>query len=228
MKKPEKQRSSEYDKFLPKVKRSHLLNEAQETELKVLRKNGATFQELAEKFNISKSCAQNYASNDPLIWEKVRVNNKKWYDENFVPGVRKLTKEQKKRKRLTDIEFRKTLRGFFIGLYNSKISSLRKKEKLQEIHKDVPMITIEDLLWLWGEHVRTYGVNCYYTGIPLTFYDPDNLRAPTLCTIDRFDSEKGYTVENIVFCSWEFNNRKGSVSVADCKLILQKHEKRNQ
>jgi len=228
MKKPEKQRSSEYDKFLPKVKRSHLLSEAQETELKVLRKNGATCRELAEKFNISKSCAQRYASNDPSIKEKVKVSNKKWYDKNFVPGVRKLTKEQKKRKRLTVIKFRKTLRGFFIGLYNSKISSLRKKEKLQEIHKDVPMITIEDLLWLWGEHVRTYGVNCYYTGVPLTFYDPDNLRAPTLCTIDRFDSEKGYTVDNVVFCSWAFNNRKAGVSVADCKLILQKHEERNQ
>ena len=226
MKKPERMRSREYDKFLPKAKKYFKLDEKQVAEMKDLRESGTPLKELAEKFNIHISSVKRYTSDEAR--EKDRAQSRKYFDEKFVPGVRKKTKKQKKRASKADKEYKKTIRGFFVTQYKSKIRAVREKEKLIKIHKNVPMITLEDLLWLWGEHVRKYGVNCYYTGTPLTFYDPDNLRADTLCTIDRFDSERGYTIDNIVFCSWGFNNRKNNISIQDCIKILKRYNERRE
>lgn len=226
MKKPEKKRSSEYDKFLPKAKTYFKLDEKQVTEMKALKKNGIPTKDLAEMFSISVSSVKRYVSDE--MREKDRSRSKKYTDEKFVPGVRIRTKEQKERLKETDKDRSQTTRGFFVNQYNSKVSTIRTKEKLKKFHEDVPIITLEDFLWLWDEHVRKYGVNCYYTGVPLTFYDPDNLRADTLCTIDRFDSEKGYTIDNIVFCCWDFNKRKNNISVQDCIKILKRHHERRE
>ena len=48
-------------------------------------------------------------------------------------------------------------------------------------------------------------------------------------SVDRINSEKGYTKDNIVFCTWAFNDRKGSISLEDIRCILnllesKKHE----
>ena len=219
-------RSREYDKYLPKAKTYFKLDEKQVAELRSLRENEIPVKELAEMFGISVTSVKRYASDEAR--EKDRSRSRKYFNEKFVPGVRKRTKKQRKRHSKTDKENKKTMRGFFVNQYNAKISTIRKREKLKKIHKDVPIITLEDLLWLWGEHVRKYGVNCYYTGVPLTFYDPDNLRADTLCTIDRFDSERGYTIDNIVFCCWEFNKRKNNIGIKDCIRILKRYNERRE
>ena len=52
MKKPERMRSREYDKFLPKAKKYFKLDEKQVAEMKDLRESGTPLKELAEKFNI--------------------------------------------------------------------------------------------------------------------------------------------------------------------------------
>ena len=48
-------------------------------------------------------------------------------------------------------------------------------------------------------------------------------------SIDRIDSSQGYTKDNIVFCTWDFNDRKGNISLEDIRCILnlletRKHE----
>ena len=219
-------RSREYDKFLPKAKTYFKLDEKQVAELKALKENGTPTKELAEMFNISITSVKRYVSDE--YRKKDKAYNVKWRKENYVPGARKKTAKQRERLKETDRALKKTMRGFFVSQYNAKMSSIRKKEKLKKIHETVPIITLEDLLWLWSEHVRKYGVNCYYTGVALTFYDPDNLRADTLCTIDRFDSEKGYTIDNIVFCCWAFNKRKNNISIKDCIIILKRHNERRE
>ena len=51
---------------------------------------------------------------------------------------------------------------------------------------------------------------------------------PDLVSIDRFDSEIGYTKDNIVFCRWDVNNEKGSTSVYLAKIIVKKYLERLQ
>ena len=50
---------------------------------------------------------------------------------------------------------------------------------------------------------------------------------PTNISIDRVDPRLSYEEGNIVFCTWEFNNRKNSVTPDDCKRILQVYEEMN-
>jgi hypothetical protein len=44
--------------------------------------------------------------------------------------------------------------------------------------------------------------------------------------MDRLDASKPYNEENIVFCTWEFNERKGAVTIDDCYKILDIYERR--
>jgi hypothetical protein len=46
-------------------------------------------------------------------------------------------------------------------------------------------------------------------------------------SVDRLDASKPYNEENIVFCTWEFNERKGAVTVDDCYKILDIYEREN-
>ena len=49
----------------------------------------------------------------------------------------------------------------------------------------------------------------------------------TNISIDRIDPSLPYQEDNIVFCSWEFNDRKAGVTIDDCKEILRVWEERN-
>ena len=64
MKKRQKMRSREYDKFLPKAKTYFKLDEKQVAELKALKENGTPTKELAEMFNISITSVKRYVSDE--------------------------------------------------------------------------------------------------------------------------------------------------------------------
>ena len=51
---------------------------------------------------------------------------------------------------------------------------------------------------------------------------------PTNLSIDRIDPRLPYEEGNIVFCTWEFNNRKHGVTPDDCKRILKVYEEMNE
>lgn len=64
--------------------------------------------------------------------------------------------------------------------------------------------------------VRQQGYRCHYTGIPLHFYPNRSGRNPRnllYASIDRVDSNKGYTDENTVVCCMFFNFYKKDYSV---------------
>ena len=127
-----------------------------------------------------------------------------------------------------------TEEGFISCLYTS--CKMRNKDRQSEDPSIEDFnLSKEEFLELWTEHKAKQGITCGYTGEPLVMQrkiarkdGKRNIPAKNLLSTDRLNSEKGYTKENIVFCGWAFNKRKNSISVADCKLILQKHEERNQ
>lgn len=54
---------------------------------------------------------------------------------------------------------------------------------------------------------------CYYTGTPMKIKHPkDKQRDPFIISLDRVDSSKGYTPENVVLCCWGINSLKGANS----------------
>ena len=50
---------------------------------------------------------------------------------------------------------------------------------------------------------------CYYTGLPLTF----DVKMPNTISIDRIDSQIGYTIENSVICCWDINRMKQDIEL---------------
>lgn len=50
---------------------------------------------------------------------------------------------------------------------------------------------------------------CFYTNIKMNFIPTDKLR---LVSIDRVDNNKGYTVDNVVLCTYAFNSFKFNMS----------------
>ena len=225
------QKSKVIDKFFEKSSRSNNKKGESEVErFKNLRKQGYTLKKISEITGFAVTTIKRRL--DPTMQERYRKTAAEWERKNRPPGCGKYdykkTAEGKKRAKDVAEAYKKTPRGFFTYLYNSKVGSIKRIEKLKKYHETVPIITFEEFMEVWQKHVRNYGTNCYYTGVPLTFYDPDNQAAPTLCSVDRFDSEKGYTKDNIVFCSWDFNNRKSAISIEDCYIIIKRHRERTQ
>ena len=138
--------------------------------------------------------------------------------------------------RKQNIRYLNTESGFLISKWNDvkkRINRIQKNKqgKLQSLKND---ITREEFFDLWEEHKKKCGWNCYYTGKPFRIgrklavkgAEKRHSTPPDLLSIDRFDSDVGYTKDNIVFCRWDFNDRKNSVSVEDCKIIIEKHIER--
>ena len=87
---------------------------------------------------------------------------------------------------------------------------------------------------MWTQHKAKQGITCGYTGEPLLMQrkiprkDGVRNKAPkNQLSVDCIDPEIGYTKQNIVFCSWGFNDRKNAVKIKDCYLIIKMHEERN-
>ena len=91
-----------------------------------------------------------------------------------------------------------------------------------------------DLTWkefwnLWLEHKKKYGgAYCAYTGTPLCFHKQKStlMQTSNRVSVDRLDPNRGYTKENIVFCSASFNYRKGNIAGKDLVQILRLYHER--
>jgi hypothetical protein len=86
-------------------------------------------------------------------------------------------------------------------------------------HKGISnILTLGDLVLLWNIQEG----RCYYTGIPMLY---DGSGRPECVSIDRVDSARGYTHDNIVLCCAHVNEMKNSLSVPEmlqwCALVLE-------
>jgi hypothetical protein len=130
-------------------------------------------------------------------------------------------------------------KGFFSELwYNikrrcDKNSSYHKHHTNKRKVKIISGIRDRDhLSELWEKQKKLLGgPYCIYTGIKLTTKrsrgNGYSGRTLTNISVDRIDPRLPYQEDNIVFCSWEFNDRKAGVTIDDCKEILRVWKERN-
>ena len=151
--------------------------------------------------------------------------------------------------RIQNIKYLSTESGFLICKWNDIKKRVYKKQKVEKANGDYKKsagsrkcerlehtLTKEEFFQAWEEHKIKYGWNCYYTGKPMKIGRKLAIKGakkrhstpPDLVSVDRFDSEIGYTKDNIVFCRWDVNNEKGSTSVHLAKIIVKKHWERLQ
>jgi hypothetical protein len=109
-------------------------------------------------------------------------------------------------------------------LWNQKKDNLRIYGSQLDIENDPMDLRGRDhILELWNKHKKEYGCPCCrYTGIELTTKRSTGegwqKGRPTNISIDRVDPRLPYEEGNIVFCTWEFNNRKSGVTPDDCNM----------
>ena len=84
----------------------------------------------------------------------------------------------------------------------------------------------EEFFEMWKEYKKQYGMFCFYTGIPLNFIkSPEHIRGNQV-SVDRIDNSKGYSRDNIIFCSSKANFMKASVTIDMCRKIVALYEER--
>ena len=140
----------------------------------------------------------------------------------FKPKCKSCTKK-------VDYMYRNTERGFLMQLANSWYSRVFKQKNY--IHSSLyhDITTKEMMLKHWENHKKKYGYHCFYTKKRMTHLGSilkGGRKTRTNISIDRIDNEKGYTKENTVFCTWDFNDKKGSITFDICKKVLKAGEQR--
>ena len=147
-----------------------------------------------------------------------------------------LNKEEIRLKRSRDyqIEYRKnhkesikkyaifyfnTEHGFLHGLWASLRTRCRRYKRINAF-KD-----FDEFYNHWLEQKARYGMKCPATGIEMTTTRKNHnvhlRRCQTNVSADRILSTEGYSPQNLIFTSWEFNSAKGSLTPEMARAFLR-------
>jgi hypothetical protein len=145
------------------------------------------------------------------------IRTKNWVEKN------------KEKKIKLNYEYNNTEKGFLTNLFNS----IKKRNKFYRDRKKLTKVNLikKEFFEEWLLHKQRFGMKCRYTGIIMTHISRSGTgrqknRIGTNISVDRIDNNLPYQVNNIVFCTGDFNDRKGAVLIEDCKKILKVYEER--
>jgi hypothetical protein len=117
----------------------------------------------------------------------------------------------------SDIKYKNSERGFLMEIWNSV-----KKRKNKNIECSIN--SFEEFRGLWEEQKEQRGWVCPYLGIKMTherYKNTNGKKTGTNLSIDRIDTNKGYTPQNIIFCSWAANNMKNNITYEVAQSFVQ-------
>jgi hypothetical protein len=137
--------------------------------------------------------------------------------------------ENKEKIALIDHRYINSERGYI----NETICNIFARSRRKGIRKKwIPECTKQDIYDELILYIQDHGKHCEYCKEPWTHSRPSvgtrgdgyKKRGPRIETnfsIDRLDSEKTYTIDNLVFCCIGCNNRKNQVRLSDIVNITR-------
>lgn len=160
---------------------------------------------------------------------KNNFNINKKFKDGFVYECKKCKKQR-------DIQYTNTEIGYLTVCYNTinnrhknhRYKGLSEKEK--EPHKCC--LTKIEFIELWEEHKKKFGYNCRLTGVKMVLQRAQDSKKrrfmgySNAMSVDRLDSTKGYTKENIIFVTNEANKIKGAVTKDICIKVLELYKEK--
>jgi hypothetical protein len=179
--------------------------------------------------------------------EKILVKRKKHYQDNREETLKRqkeynLKNREKinKRQRIYSVKYREdnreillvkqniyfnTERGFMISLWNSIKKSSKKHKRINKF-KD-----FDEFHNHWLEQKARYGMKCPATGVEMTTIKGVNKPGEyktikTNISTDRILSTGGYSPENLIFTTWEYNSAKCNITPEMAKAFLKMVEER--
>ena len=174
--------------------------------------------------------------------EKILVKRKKHYQDNreYILSRQKeynLKNREKinKKAKIYAVQYRKdnkevirikqkyyysTERGFMTSLWNSIKTSSRKNKRINKF-KD-----FDEFYNHWLEQKKIHGMKCPATGVEMTTIrgeskPGEHKTVMTNISTDRILSTKGYSPENLIFTTWEYNNAKNNFSPKMAQAFLR-------
>ena len=179
--------------------------------------------------------------------EKILVKRKKHYQDNREETLKRqkeynLKNREKinKRQRIYSVKYREdnreillvkqniyfnTERGFMISLWNSIKRSSKKHKRINKFKN------FDEFHNHWLEQKARYGMKCPATGVEMTTIKGANKpgefkRIMTNISTDRILSTGGYSLENLIFTTWKYNNAKNNITPNMAKAFLRIVEER--
>ena len=128
--------------------------------------------------------------------------------------------------------YNNTKPAFLLSSYYSMTGQYRRKVRNNfpgdKLNNYEVFISKEDFLDMVNTYEKEKGFVCQGTNMPLTTlrHLDNGKNCPTNFSVDRLDSEIGYSKENIIFVSWGFNLRKRNINIKDCFAILKLYKER--
>ena len=134
-------------------------------------------------------------------------------------------------------QYRNTERGYLHHKYGNLGCRYRIKKYGQ---KNKCHFTFDEFLAAWEKHKSIYGmksawgpgINKLEQHLPMTMIEKGRRsikgkdRIHSNLSIDRLDSSKDYTLQNIIFIRGDENSRKKDTTYEDCKIQVRLHEER--
>ena len=161
---------------------------------------------------------------DYLLYDKGSYG-KKYYD--FLSEEKKLENFEKARKRLNDNE------TTFMKSRFDRIASQEKHSRTKFDNKIYKCcFSFEEFLKAWEVHKMDHGgIFCAITGESMTMIGLNDKnkkykRNWSNVSVDRIDSDKPYTIQNIIFVKWEVNRSKQDLSIKHMKKFISIYEDR--
>ena len=150
---------------------------------------------------------------------------KKYYDS--LSEEKKLENFEKARERLNDNE------TTFMKSRFDRIANQAKHSKTKFDNKIYKCcFSFEEFLKAWEVHkLQHKGIFCAITGEPMTMIGLNDKnkkyqRNWSNVSVDRIDSDKPYTIQNIIFVKWEVNRSKQDLSIKHMKKFISIYEDR--
>jgi hypothetical protein len=135
--------------------------------------------------------------------------------ENLKSRLWKL--KNKEKKRLSDVRYKESERGYFNELWQG----VRKSKHGSNFQ------SYEEFFQVWIDQQKIYGTKCPYKGYEMTRIKGINKNGVrktatnTNISKDRILSNQPYSKENLMFISWEANNEKGNITYDTAKQYIK-------
>ena len=162
-------------------------------------------------------------------------------DRRAKNGLRAYCRECDSKKRTAH---KNTERGYLLIRYTSINTVKNLHRKLGQNPKC--HFTFDEFLAAWEKHKSIYGMRSAWgpgpdqleQHLPITMIQKGNgqlgksgclkgsKRIPSNLSVDRLDSGREYTIQNIIFIRADENARKKNTSYEDCKIQMKLHEER--
>jgi len=101
----------------------------------------------------------------------------------------------------------------------------RRWDNMAKTNRKKRLITYDELLIVWRDFIQDnekrglHPFSCAYTGEVMTFIQGEG-HIMTNLSVDRIDNLKPYTKDNITFCTFRFNNKKGEMDINSIRQVL--------